>query len=254
MLFNNSIIDFPFISSTSDDFPRDYSDTNYPINIDEFPYKLSPSIICELLKTQKPEFVIEARKNKRGRNNVINKRKKEHSKLSQDNIICKIQTHFLTFIPSFVNDSINRYYKYQKYKFLNLDYKEKSKVTFDYLYEIKNSSIGEILSSMRISPKYKIFNKDTNINNLKELEGIPFFENIFKMKYLDLFVKYFNNKNQLKELLIGDAIITLSPKTKTFYDLLQKNSFMKKDLIDVAENFYINDINLNFGDDTNSGN
>lgn len=107
---------------------------------------------------------------------------------------------------------------------------------------------------MRISPKYKIFNKDTNINNLKELEGIPFFENIFKMKYLDLFVKYFNNKNQLKELLIGDAIITLTPKTKTFYDLLQKNSFMKKDLIDVAENFYINDINLNFGDDTNSGN
>ena len=137
---------------------------------------------------------------------------------------------------------------------MNLAYKEKSKVTFDYLYEIKNSTIGEILSSMRISPKYKIFNKDTNINNLKELEGIPFFENIFKMKYLDLFVKYFNNKNQLKELLIGDAIITLSPKTKTFYDLLQKNSFMKKDLIDVAENFYINDINLNFGDDTNSGN
>ena len=47
-------------------------------------------------------------------------------------------------------------------------------------------------------------------------------ENIFKMKYLDLFVKYFNNKNQLKELLIGDTIITLSYKTKTFYDLLQK--------------------------------
>ena len=74
------------------------------------------------------------------------------------------------------------------------------------------------------------------------------------MKHLDLSVKHSNKKNQPKELLIGDAIITLSPKTKTFYDLLQKNSFMKKDLIDVAENFYINDINLNFGDDTNSGN
>jgi hypothetical protein len=103
---------------------------------------------------------------------------------------------------------------------------------------------------MNISSKYKRC-KDININrnNLKQLVQNPFFESLFKIKYLDLFSKYHNNKQPLKELFINDKKIILSNNTKTFSELLEKNKELKNDIIEVAEKFYINDINTNKDDD-----
>ena len=58
---------------------------------------------------------------------------------------------------------------------------------------MKNSTIGDLLFKMTISPKFKCC-KDNNINNLKQLEQISFFQSLFNIKYLDLFAKYYNNK------------------------------------------------------------
>ena len=150
---------------------------------------------------------------------------------------------------SFINDSIKGFYD-QKFKFLNFSHKEKSKVTVDYLNKMKNSTIRELLLTMHISSKYKRC-KDININknNLKQLEQNPLFERLFIIKYLDLFSKYHNNKQPLKELFINDKKIILSNKTKTFSELLEKNKELKNDIIEVAEKFYINDININKNDD-----
>ena len=66
---------------------------------------------------------------------------------------------------------------------------------------MKNSTIEDLLRKMDISSKYKHSN-DKIIIIMKQLEQDPFFANLFKIKYIDLFSKYYNNKQPLKELLI----------------------------------------------------
>lgn len=240
MIFNNSIIDNAFIFPNFDFESISYSDyQNSTIDLkSEFDF----DIFRPFLQNPKPEFIIEPRNTKRGRPSKVNKKKREHSSSSTDNIISKIQTHYLTFIVSFLNDSVKEFYQYQKYKFSNFIHEEKSKVSFDYLESMKNSTIRDLITKMHISTKYKCC-KDNNINILKQLEQIPFFESLFKIKYLDLFPKYYNNKQPLRELLIEDARIPFSHKTKSFSELLRKkyNLKLKGNLIGAAENFYLND-------------
>ena len=64
---------------------------------------------------------------------------------------------------------------------------------------------------------------------------------------MDLFSKYYNANQPLKELLINGVKISFSSKTRSFSGLLQKkeNKKLKGLLIDVVENFYLNN---NIGD------
>ena len=193
MIFNNTIIDNSFTFYNYDDSSEAVSYNDYQINTVNLRNELDIGLIALFLQNPKPEFISEKKNIKRGRPNKLNKRKKEHLSLYTDNIICKIPTHFLNFIISFVNDSVKGLFKYQKYKFADFAHKEKSKVSFDYFDEMKNSTIGDLLFKMTISPKFKCC-KDNNINNLKQLEQISFFQSLFNIKYLDLFAKYYNNK------------------------------------------------------------
>lgn len=130
---------------------------------------------------------------------------------------------------------------------------KKRKVNFDYLNELKNSTIGELIKNMNISSKHTRKDINTNKKNLKVLEETPFFKSLFDIKYLELFSKYYNNKQPLKEVLINDQAISLSPKTESFDHLLEKNKLSKSSLIEVAEKFYLNDININKSDDSETG-
>ena len=253
MIFNNNIIDNSFTFYNYDDSSLAISYNDYQTNTVDLRIELDIDFIRLLLQNPRPEFISELQKTKRGRPNKLNKRKTEHSSASTDNIIRKIQTHYLTFITSFANDSIKGFFEEQKYEFANFTYKEKSKVSFDYLDEMKNSTIGDLLFRMTISPKFKC-GKYKNINILKQLKQIPFFQSFFNIKYLDLFSKYYNANQPLKELLINGVKISFSSKTRSFSELLQRkeNKKLKGVLIDVAENFYIKD---NIGDsvDTEAG-
>ena len=193
-------------------------------------------------KNETPIFTTIFRNKKRGRPNKLIRKRKEHCPSSFDNIISKIQTHFLNFLISFSNDAIKSYFKKQKFEFLKLSHKEKCKVSFEYLNKLKNSSIEDIINTMNISDRYKR-NKDINKNNLKKLSRYTFFEKLFKIKFLVLFNYYYNDKQPLKEISLFSENITLSEKTKSFYELLQKNEGLKKDIIEIANAFYINDVN-----------
>ena len=164
MIFNNTIIDSSFTFDNYDDSNETISYYDYQNKSIDLKSEFDIDIIRLLLQNPRPEFISELRKTKRGRPNKLNKRKKEHSSSSTDNVIRKIQTHYLTFITSFANDSIKGFFEEQKYKFANFTYKEKSKVSFDYLDEMKNSTIGDLLFKMTISSKFKCC-KDNNINN-----------------------------------------------------------------------------------------
>ena len=50
----------------------------------------------------RPKFIIERSNRKRGRKITKNKKKQKHTALSPDNIINKIQTHFLNFVVFFI--------------------------------------------------------------------------------------------------------------------------------------------------------
>ena len=249
MTFNFPLND-PFTFPNSDILIND-ADINYKNTAFILQSEFNSDIINIFLQNSKTKFKSELSKKKRGRPTITNKGKIVHSSSSIDNIISKIQIHFLNFLISFINDSIKGFYGYQKFEFLNFSHKEKSKVSFDYLNEMKNSTIGELLLKINISSKYKR-NKGININknNFEQLEQNPFFKSVFNIKFLALFSKYFNNQLPLNEILIEDKKISLSPNTKSFSELLEKNMESKNDIIDIAEKFYLNNDNFIEGDDS----
>ena len=163
-MFNDSLNDNSFIASDFDELFESNSNINFQTSILHFKSELDTEIINALLQNPRPEFIIESHNINRGRHILFNtrKRRREHTRLSTDNIITEIQTHFFTFIISFVNDSVKAICENQQIEFLNFAHNEKRKVNFDYLNELKNSTIGELIKNMNISSKYT--RKDINTN------------------------------------------------------------------------------------------
>ena len=60
-------------------------------------------------------------------------KKAEHNDWSIDNITSKIQIHYLNFIVSFLNDCVFSYFGKKKFSFININHKEKSKVSRKHL-------------------------------------------------------------------------------------------------------------------------
>ena len=154
------------------------------------------------INKDRPYFKTEMLKQKRGKKRNKESKKAVHTSSNIDNIIVKVQTYFLNFMISFLNDCVLALYKNQKYTFLKLDRAEKLKVSKEQMNKIKNSSIKDLLEEVKISKKYKQYNEDTNKKNLDALIKEPWFQKIFDMKILDLFVYYYNNEQPLKEITL----------------------------------------------------
>jgi hypothetical protein len=164
---------------------------------------------------------------KRGRQTNLKKERKTHDKFSSDNIIRKIKVHSISFIVFFLNDILRSFGI--KEKFLKLDYKFINDIKKQNFAELKNKNIGDIISN-KISSKYK---KDKNINsNLYELLKLnKVLEKIFDIKYITFFEKYYMKKEKTIDLRIFgiEKEITLSKKTKTYYEFLEKEKSKAKD-------------------------
>ena len=122
-------------------------------------------------------------------------------------------------------------------KFLNLNYKFKYVVNKEQLTKLKNSNIGEIISN-KISTRYKRIGENINSNLYKKFETNKIFSKIFGMNYLVFFRMFFmkNDKNVDLRIFGIDKEITLSKKTKTYYELLE--NFKKKE-----DEIYIKKVN-----------
>ena len=107
---------------------------------------------------------------------------------------------------------------------------------------MKDSSIKDLLKNIPISTKYKNHNEFINKNLVDKLSKDSFFKGLFNMRYLDLFNYYYNNNRPLKEISINNKIIKLSPKTETFYELIEKHKDYKERILEVTEKIYINEI------------
>jgi tRNA U34 5-carboxymethylaminomethyl modifying enzyme MnmG/GidA len=111
---------------------------------------------------------------KRGRKpkNILN-RKKDHSAKDPDNVIRKIQTHFIKYIIHLLNDIAFALDNSKKPLFKKLNYSEIRIVNFKTIQKFKKFKIKELFSIFSISPRYKrtLLKNGKNINeqNLDKL-------------------------------------------------------------------------------------
>ena len=188
---------------------------------------ISSSKIFSVIKSEKPKLRDNIKKiyiKKEEKHKKLNRKK--HTGFDNDNIIRKIQVHFINFIIFFCNDVILNLIGEKKIpKFQQLDHKLKKYVSFRKIEWFKNLTVAEIIK-LKISPKIKRHDIDVNSTIYNEVcELNPFIQDYLKIKYSDLFKEYYNNKNKL--LNVNGTIIHLSEKTKTFNDLINKKKYYK---------------------------
>lgn len=159
--------------------------------------------------------------NKRGRKPKT-KEKKFHNKFTIDNILRKIQVHYLNFIVAFINTILN--YLGFKAKLFYLDYKFKQNICKQNIKSLKNSTLGEILSR-QISGKYKTVNKYENRIILDEIINYPILKKILSEKYLCFSDIYLKSQRTINLDAYGlDKEIVLPINIRMLDDLLKKNS------------------------------
>ena len=162
----------------------------------------------------------------KNQNNEIKEKEKEnpHDKNRVDNLKKKIQVHYISFILSFLNEII-KHFGLDK-QFLQIDYNNKKDVRKKNLNELKEKTIGEIISS-EISTKYKHYDKNHNKIIVDELRENEVLRNILCQNYMTFFKEvYYKSNNRINLLQFGvDEEIILSRKVEMYKDFLKNNDF-----------------------------
>ena len=232
-----SLKDFPI-------FHKPNNKNNIIINdfIDEITFTFESKSNSKNNSSKKNLFKLETQpqtiKKKRGRasndKDKKNKTKRVHSSTDFDNILRKLQVHFLSFIIHFINEILDEFYPNEKnIRFLNLSYEAKKNVKHDYVESLKKSQIKDILI-FPPSTKYKIHN-DENIN--KEIfericESNSYLKLFFEITYLDLFNRYYIKNT--KTFTFDDKEIIFK-KASFFSDLLKANQISANKIEQIAK-------------------
>ena len=223
---------------------NDYSEIDYQCDID---INKKSNYKREMFNVSMPK--------KRGRIPLKKEVLHVHSALDDDNILRKIQVHFLSFLISFTNDYIGEILpnpdKKNNIHFKHIDYKYKRTINHNSIERIKTLTIGEILQ-FDISQKYKKSLRDINritYNKIRQL--YPDLTNkYFNMLFKEFFIEYYYNKNN--GFIFVDGIkVHLSNKTRAFNDLIRRNIKNSQKFREIATYFYLNNINGN-GNDINN--
>jgi hypothetical protein len=167
---------------------------------------------------------------------------KIHDKYRIDNILTKIQVHYLSFIISFINDILKNLHF--KQRFLDLDYKYKRNIKKNFAISLKTKNIKDIICN-KITSKFK---KDENSNSsiYNEIKENKVLNKLLSENYLLLFKKIYYRSSKIVNLReYGlDKDIILSSDVKMFEDLLKDidcldvNKEYKKKIIQCVNNNY----------------
>ena len=101
--------------------------------------------------------------------------------------------------------------------------------------EFKEKTINDLLH-LDISSKYKRFKKTHNKNLLKneKIKNSKWLNDLFNIKYIELFNDYYNDRFPLNKKIFKNKIIILTKNTKNFYYLLEQNKDIRKELINTS--------------------
>jgi hypothetical protein len=178
-------------------------------------------------------------KKKRGRLRLKKKDKAPHGNKDFDNLQRKIQVHFLSFLINFCNDALRTEYGDTHLSFKQINKMSKITINYEHTQSLKNSTIKDILD-LEISTKYSTYDKSENKNTLSKIKA-KWLNRLFQMNYLELFKLYYNDQKPVDKIVYENREIILSPGTKSFYFLLEKNKTIRQNIIDVTKIVYLND-------------
>ena len=223
----------------SPDISLTYDETNnYPFFFENFSKKIinEPEIEVEELRKRVSLFNVEKQDKHRGRKRKEKSPSKRnygpftHSKFTSDNLIRKIQVHFMNFILDYANTILKKYGYWKKGDFfVKISYDFKKNINKDNINLLKKSNIEYVLCQ-NISSKFKTIGNDKNINIFKKVKENYIIKYFLSENYLQLFKDvYYKNKRIIK-FKIGDYsdIIDLT-NTKMFEDLLKKKINQSED-------------------------
>ena len=214
---------------------------------DSLPYMEIPEKILEN-KNEAKKFKVEFTTKKRGRkpknmDSICSKNKKEHAADEWDNVLRKIQVHFLNFIISFLNDIIYNHLKKKDKFFLKFSYSAKENIKFEHVEKLKKYNIKELIENLDVSSKYKSKKleetENINMRKLKDLSEYNWFNEFINKNILELFEIYYNNKKPLESIYFNGKEIVNLKEAKNFYFLLQKYKKYEEKLIEAAERVYL---------------
>ena len=194
-------------------------------------------------------FQVEARNDSSSTNSTNKKRgrmkkkqntkyKREHTRDSPDNILRKIQVHFINFIVYFLNVILKNFNF--KQKFMKLDYEFKKGIKKEILNILKSKNLAELISQ-EISNKYKTKNKKYNKNIYDEIKNFKVINEILSINYLDFFKNiYFQNKKYIDLREFGlDKKIKITDDSKMFKGLTNKNKEDKRKIYQIIKINYL---------------
>jgi hypothetical protein len=145
---------------------------------------------------------------------------KIHDKNAPDNILRKIQVHYITFIIDTVNELLQKLGYGEK--FIDINYNEKKNITKNNFSSLKNLNIGQILCK-KVSSKFrKQFKQNSFKNNVVfDIVKTNKYVNIFlSQNYIKLFKDvYYQDK---RDIIIDDLYFRLSENVKTYKNLLSE--------------------------------
>ena len=182
-------------------------------------------------------------KSGRKRKHQLKEGDKIHDRYSEDNILRKIQVHYLNFITDVANELLT--YLGYKIQFIDIDYNEKKIVTKKKLISLRNSNIGEILCQ-KVSPKFKIKSKevDNNIVIFNQVKENKIINDFLSQNYFNLFKDtYLQDKKIFNE---SGLCFHFSEKVQTFGDFLKKiekyddNGEYKRTIDSVIQKYFFN--------------
>ena len=181
--------------------------------------------------------------------NFLKQKRKTHDKTDDDNVLTKIQVHFLKFIINLTNDILKVGFQTKDNNdnnvyFKPINYEDKKKINIENIKKLKSSCIKDILQ-MKTSSKCRKYGEDYNEKNYKNIleqinsdDSLNWIKKFFDMNYLDVFEKFYYTLKEIKNITFQEKIINFSKKTKSFYDLLSKNeSKMKECLITISARY-----------------
>ena len=159
--------------------------------------------------------------NKRN-NGTKTKRKNTHTKFEKDNVMKKLNIHFISFIVKFVNFNIKKLISNKHPLFCNLSYNFKQKINNSNFNELKSMTIGEVLKNEGSNKNKRnvVFLKDHNervfnsvyktiLKDLLDINYIEFFRYVYLRSSNEKFVQYCKTYkiNKLKKTkLMGNNI------------------------------------------------
>lgn len=172
-----------------------------------------------------------------------------HSKLTNDNIAKKIETHYLKFLILFLNVILKKLNCKQKFCGFNKQSEIFSNASKANIKTINNQTIKEILF-LEITKKSKKYYEEDKYKNKSVYEEVlmnfPQMNDLFEKKVIDIFneIYYDENHRNLKLIDLNKYNINLiidlkKEKLENFEDLLnkKKEEFAKKEEVVKSDYF-----------------